>query len=180
MILLIGPSAVGKTEVANELFHLFHIKKVVTHTTRLPRKNEVNDIDYHFVTKETFLEMKKQNVFVETTYYNDNYYGTSRKELGNNKVIIVDPNGKNAFLSLKDPSIIIFYLKADDETRKKRMMERGDSEENIQKRLKKDLKWFNKESEYGADYILDSSKYSIEELAKKIFELYHTHFQNIK
>lgn len=172
MILLIGPSAVGKTEVANELNRLFHIKKVVTHTTRPKRKNEVIDVDYHFVSKDTFLKMQKENQFIETTFYNNHYYGTSKKELGENKVLIVDPNGKDAFLALKDPHIVIFYLKADDKTRKKRMIERGDSDEIIKSRLEKDLTWFNKESEYGANYILDTTSYTLEELAKTIYDLY--------
>ena len=172
MILLIGPSAVGKTEVANELYRLYHLRKVVTHTTRPMRINEVIDIDYHFVSVEAFLKMQKDNEFIETTFYNNHYYGTSKKELGENKVLIVDPHGKDIFLALKDPHIVIFYLKADNETRKKRMIERGDSLITINNRLEKDLLWFNKETEFGANYILDTTSYSLEELASKIYTLY--------
>ncbi len=180
MILLIGPSAVGKTEVAHELFNLFKIKKVITHTTRPPRINEKDGYDYHFVSEEQFLKMEKEGAFVETTNYNNHYYGTSKKELGDNKVIIVDPYGKKSFLALHNPTIVVFYLKADDETRKKRMIERGDTKEDIKKRLEKDLTWFNKDSEIGANYIIDSSLYSLSELATKIYNLYQEHLKNLK
>ena len=54
MLIIIGPSASGKTECAKILEKKYNLKKVITHTTRLPRINEINNIDYHFVNKETF------------------------------------------------------------------------------------------------------------------------------
>ena len=121
MILLTGPSASGKTEIAKELFKLFGIKKVVTHTTRDMRVGEVQDVDYHFVSKEEFLKLKDEDAFVETTFYNNNYYGTSKKELGNDKVIVVDPKGKDSFLKLNNPNNIFFYIEANAELRKARL-----------------------------------------------------------
>ena len=60
MIILYGPSACGKTEVAKLLASSYSIKKVITHTTRSKRVNEVNGVDYYFVTKEEFLSLKEQ------------------------------------------------------------------------------------------------------------------------
>ena len=57
MILLVGASASGKTEVAKLLKALYGIKKVITHTTRPIRKSEENDVDYHFVSKDEFLNI---------------------------------------------------------------------------------------------------------------------------
>ena len=54
MILLAGPSASGKTEIAKILMKDFGIRKVVTHTTRPPRIGEKDGVDYHFVTREEF------------------------------------------------------------------------------------------------------------------------------
>ena len=110
MLIIIGPSASGKTECAKILEKKYNLKKVITHTTRLPRINEINNIDYHFVNKETFLEMKKNNEFVETMVYNNNYYGTSKKEISDNKCAILDYNGANVFYSLKDKRIFIVFL----------------------------------------------------------------------
>ena len=63
MIILYGPSACGKTEVAKLLASSYSIKKVITHTTRSKRVNEVNGVDYYFVTKEEFLSLKEQGIY---------------------------------------------------------------------------------------------------------------------
>lgn len=167
-----GPSAVGKTEVAKVLIKLYNISKVVTYTTRDKRINEVDGVDYHFVTKDEFLHLKKHNFFVETTLYNNNYYGTSKKEIKDNKLLIVDPSGKDAFLKLKKHYVVVFYLQANEELRKKRMKERGDSPSIILQRLTKDKKYFSEEAKIGVNYIIDSENKSIEEIAREIYSLY--------
>ena len=57
MLILVGHSASGKTEIANELKRDYDMKKIITYTTRPIRVNEVNGIDYHFVTEEEFLKL---------------------------------------------------------------------------------------------------------------------------
>lgn len=172
MIILIGPSAVGKTEIAKELYRLFNIKKVITHTTRPKRLNEIEDVDYHFVTKDEFLALKADDFFVETTFYNGNYYGTSKNEVRDDKVLIVDPNGKNAFLKLQDQNIVIFYLNADEELRKKRMIERGDLNSAIEERISKDRLYFNEDAKKGVNFIINNENKSIEEITKEIYNKY--------
>ena len=172
MILLVGPSASGKTEIAKELFNLYKIKKVITHTTRDKRVGEVNGIDYHFVSKDEFLSLKENDYFVETTIYNDNYYGTSKVELQDDKVIVVDPNGKNTFAALNNPHIVIFYIHANDELRKERMISRGDSEENIAQRLKKDKEYFSDSKKNNSDYIIINENKSLQEVSEEIYKLY--------
>lgn len=108
------------------------------------RIGEKDDVDYHFVSKEEFLKLKEKNYFIETTLYNGNYYGTSKSEVSDNKVLIVDPNGVKSILSLNDPRIIIFRLNADSTTRFNRMIIRGDSIENIEQRISKDKDVFQK------------------------------------
>ena len=146
MIVLVGPSASGKTEAAKLLYSIYGIKKVITHTTRPMRIGEKDDVDYHFVSKEEFLTLKEKNYFIETTLYNGNYYGTSKSEVSDNKVLIVDPNGVKSILSLNDPRIIIFRLNADSTTRFNRMIIRGDSIENIEQRISKDKDVFSEDA----------------------------------
>ena len=74
MIILIGPSASGKTEIAQILEKKYNLKKVITHTTREKRINEKENVDYYFVSKDTFLDMITQNKLVEYSFYNNNYY----------------------------------------------------------------------------------------------------------
>ena len=81
MIVLTGPSASGKTATCLYLQAHFGIKKVITHTTRQRRKGEVNNVDYHFVTIDEFRKRKANDEFIEKTFYNGHYYGTSSKDV---------------------------------------------------------------------------------------------------
>ena len=76
MIILVGASATGKSVVAKQLYEKYNIKKVVTYTTRAMRDGEVNDVDYHFISKDDFINKMNNNYFIETAQYHDNYYGT--------------------------------------------------------------------------------------------------------
>jgi guanylate kinase len=172
MIILVGASASGKTEVAKMLGKLFQMRKVITHTTRPMRENEKDGVDYYFVTKEEFVSLKKMNFFVETTDYNGNFYGTSHKELEDNKVLIVDPNGLKSFVKLKDPRIVSFFMNATKETRRVRMIKRGDSIEDAIKRIATDDTKFNEQTMHKCDYIIDSEKQSIKKVALEVYEKY--------
>lgn len=179
MILLVGASASGKTEVAKLLNVLFNIKKVVTHTTRPIRITEVMDVDYHFVTEEEFLKLKEADAFVETTFYNGNYYGSSKEEIGDNKALIVDPAGLDAFISLNDPHIVTFFLEANEKTRFGRMLLRGDSIENAKSRIANDSVKFSEETKSKVDYVIDSEHSTLLDMAQKVYELYTNHLKSI-
>ena len=172
MIVLVGPSASGKTEAAKLLYSIYGIKKVITHTTRPMRIGEKDDVDYHFVSKEEFLKLKEKNYFIETTLYNGNYYGTSKSEVSDNKVLIVDPNGVKSILSLNDPRIIIFRLNADSTTRFNRMIIRGDSIENIEQRISKDKDVFSEDALSFKSINIDTEKKTLLEISKFIYETY--------
>ena len=172
MIVLVGPSASGKTEAAKLLYSIYGIKKVITHATRPMRIGEKDDVDYHFVSKEEFLKLKEKNYFIETTLYNGNYYGTSKSEVSDNKVLIVDPNGVKSILSLNDPRIIIFRLNADSTTRFNRMIIRGDSIENIEQRISKDKDVFSEDALSFKSINIDTEKMTLLEIAKFIYETY--------
>lgn len=172
MIILVGASASGKTEVAKMLGKLFRMKKVITHTTRPMRDGEKDGVDYYFVSKEQFLSLKNMNFFVETTIYNDNFYGTSHKELADDKVLIVDPNGLNSFLSLKDPRIVSFFMHATKETRRVRMIKRGDKIEEAIKRIATDDEKFNDDAKNLCNFVVDSENQSIKKVALQVYELY--------
>ncbi|MBL4588138.1 guanylate kinase [Candidatus Babeliales bacterium] len=80
LIIISGPSGVGKTGIANDsitrLSPIFPIEKIVTYTTREPRTDETDGIDYFFVTEEKFKNLLESNFFFEHTEYNKNLYGT--------------------------------------------------------------------------------------------------------
>lgn len=80
LIIISGPSGVGKTSIATQLIQSlkssFPTEKIITYTTRNPRQNETDAVDYFFVTKEKFKDLLESNFFFEHTKYNSNFYGT--------------------------------------------------------------------------------------------------------
>lgn len=172
MLILIGASASGKTEVAKTLAKKYNITKIVTYTTRIPRINETNGIDYNFVTVEDFAKLTSEHFFVETTYYNNNYYGTAKKDVKDDKCIILDPNGLKSFNTLNDRRVISIYLDSAETFRKERMISRGDKLEDVEKRLINDRITFNKANLNGIDFVIESNEISIEELSEKVKDVY--------
>lgn len=165
MIILIGPSASGKTEICKELTSSFHYKKFVTTTTRPIRNNEINGIDYNFVTVDTFKKMISNNEFIEFTQYNDNYYGTEKKYIDDNTVLIVESNGLISFKNSSIDNIYAYFLKIDENIRIERMEKRGDSKESIHSRVLHDRFKFNKDIEKYVDVIIEEKSSTIKELA---------------
>lgn len=174
MIILTGPSASGKTATCLYLEKHYGIKKVVTHTTRAIRVNEIDGVDYHFVSKEEFEKMVNNNEFIEHVTYNGNYYGTSKAEVKDNKCCTLDFNGALTYYNLHDPKIVIFYLYCDVDTRSQRMKDRGDSLNKVEERIVGDVKSFkvDEKIEKIFDYRIDTSKYPLEEVAKIIYDKY--------
>lgn len=180
MLILMGPSASGKTEVAKILQRTYGLKKVITHTTRPMRVHEINDVDYHFVSKETFLSMKENHEFVETTTYNNNFYGTSKKEINDDKCVILDPTGAEVFFNLNDNHIFIVYLNCDENVRYQRMVFRLDDPEIIKVRIASDRKTFSSKCEEISNVVVDSNNIDLITLANKIYNLYQSHLNTIK
>jgi guanylate kinase len=174
MILIVGASASGKTVIGKYLIDTYHFKKFVTSTTRPMRIGEKQNIDYHFLTDKEFDEKIKNNEFIEYTTYNGYMYGSERKEIGTNKILIVEPNGLNAYIALKDRTIITFFIKCDENVRKERMILRNDDPKEIKKRLKNDALLFTNSLENDVDYTIDSSFTKKEEIGDKIYKLYLT------
>lgn len=172
MLILVGASASGKTEVAKLLFKKYGLIKAITHTTRQKREHEKNGVDYYFVSKTKFLELLDADYFVEHTEYNGNYYGCSKKEISDNKVVIVDANGLKSFKALNDSKIITFLLYADEETRLNRMIARGDKLIDAQKRIDNDRKDFAFSNIGKTNFVIDSSKDSAEEVAETVYKKY--------
>jgi guanylate kinase len=83
LVVMSGPSGTGKTTIKERLRRHPAVMVAVTVTTREPRVGEVPDRDYHFVSREKFLQMKAQGLFAETNdvFANGNLYGSLRAEL---------------------------------------------------------------------------------------------------
>lgn len=147
MIVLIGKSGSGKTTMANILCEKFGYHKVVTTTTRPMRKNEKQDIDYHFVSKHRFDELKNEGKFVETREYHvangDVWeYGSPVdviKNASNTDIIILTPEGCHKVIeTFGRENLVIIYIYANLRAIEYRLTKRGDSKDEIKRRMAQD------------------------------------------
>ena len=166
MIILIGPSASGKTELG-KLLEKHNIPKLVTYTTRNMRINEIDGKDYHFISNDTFKELINNDFFYEYTLYNKNYYGTAKNSITTNTYVILEPNGLESYKN--NPNCISFYIDANSDILFKRMLGRGDSLENAQSRINCDKITFNETVKSSCNYVLDGTK-DLNELVNEILE----------
>ena len=81
LLIISGPSGVGKGCVIKELVKLKGVVVSVSTTTRKPRETENNGVDYFFVSREEFLEDVSQNNMVEYNEFCGNLYGTVKSKL---------------------------------------------------------------------------------------------------
>ena len=171
MIILIGASATGKTEVGKLLNSKYGMKKVVTYTTREIRCCEEDGIDYHFISKEKFLSLRDKGFFFEWMEYNDNFYGTSRESLTDESYLILDFNGLKKYKA-SDLNTTAFYFTCSKEIRMNRMLIRGDKVEDAKKRIEVDDEAFTDDIKECVDYVIDVSFNSLDDVAKIVYDLY--------
>ena len=146
LIILYGPSASGKTSVEKELLRLGEgrIKNLLSLTTRKPREGEINWKDYQFCKdREEFLSYKP---FARIQIGNDEnwLYGVNEASIKSVEDIgimsIISADYVSAFLAgalrfVYFEDIFLFFFTADDEVRKNRLLDRGESLDNIQARF---------------------------------------------
>ena len=145
IIVLAGKSASGKNFVARKLEE-YGYKTIVTYTTRPKRKNEKQDITYHFISDEEFKQKINEGFFAEWKSYITNegvwYYGSSLEDIecaDDMSVIILTPDGYRDIKSkLPDKNIACIYLYANNSTIKKRLEHRGDNPNEVIRRMESD------------------------------------------
>ena len=172
MIILIGSSASGKTEIANTLNQKFGITKSVTTTTRFMRKNEIQNVHYNFVSKEKFLQMLNSDKFVESTQYQSNYYGLEKKEVKINGRSILDISGANKLIKIVSDDIFVCYISSSKNIRKERMVKRGDDPEVIDIRIESDNSLFDVSKLKKVNHVVLNENRDLLNVSKEIFNEY--------
>ena len=152
-IVMSAPSGCGKSTLIDMILQEYpDVCYSISCTTRAPRGEEEDGLDYHFKTKERFEELIKENAFLEYACVHGNYYGTLKQPIvevlneGNSMILDIDVQGAAKIreyvrkLPKNDPLKIgyvdIFILPPDMEELRRRLEGRGtDTQEVIEKRL---------------------------------------------
>lgn len=170
LLILMGFSGSGKTTIG-EYLKTIGFEKAVTCTTRAPRIGEIQDKDYHFKTNEEFFKTQLVE-FAEYPKGSGKFYGLSVEELENKKdkdiYIILEVQGALAVKKLF-PDAKIVFIDTDEDSLRKRMIERGDKEESIEERLQNIYNSVEYKSSQYADYIIKNN--DLEQAKKDIIDL---------
>ncbi len=117
MIVLSSPSGAGKTTLVNLLSKLDNFEISISHTTRQPRPNEIENKDYYFVSEEKFKRLIQNEEFLEYAKVFNNYYGTTRTPVinkldnGKNVLFDIDWQGADQIKNKKlDYKLITFFI----------------------------------------------------------------------
>ena len=156
MIVLSSPSGVGKTTLTKKIQQKYKSFKIsVSHTTRSPRSNEVDGVDYNFVSHEKFQNLIKKNDFYEYAKIFGNFYGTLKKNIDkliieNDIIFDIDWQGTKNLSKFKNLKLIKIFLIADNkEELNKRLIKRN---QNTIEEISKRLNAFDDDIKHWNDY----------------------------
>jgi len=180
MIILVGASASGKTELAKILYLKFGYKKCITTTTRAPRHNEIDGRDYHFITQKQFHDLIEEDAFVEVTHYNQQSYGLQRKDVLDQGIVIVDPQGANTLVEKLNHLAYVVFVSSNENIRQSRMLSRGDDIDKIVQRLTIDREVFLIDKFSRLNLIIENEHEPLEKYATKIHEAYQMYLAKTK
>ena len=166
LIVLSGPSGVGKSTVIAELLsERSDIYFSVSFTTRQPRVGEAHGVNYHFVSREEFEGMIARDELLEYTEYVSNYYGTSLKVIqdklnaGIDVLLDIEVQGAATVRSKCPDAVLIFIIPPSFEELSRRLHRRAtDQEDVIQGRLQKAREEYRQIPNY--DYMVVNDKVS--------------------
>ena len=156
MVILSSPSGVGKTTLTKKIQQKYPTFKIsVSHTTRPPRSNEVDGVDYHFVSMENFQELIRQKKFYEHAEIFENYYGTLKEYVDqtiiNNDIIFdIDWQGTKQLSKFKNLKLIKIFLITDSKKELKNRLIKRD--QNSDEEIKKRFSAFDEDIKHWNDY----------------------------
>lgn len=172
MVILSSPSGVGKTTITKKIQQKYSSFKIsVSHTTRSPRSNEVEGLDYYFVSHKEFEKLINKNQFYEYAKIFDNYYGTLKKSVDvliktNDIIFDIDWQGTKQLSKFKKLNLVKIYLiapnKKEIENRLKSRNQNSDDE------IKKRVNSFDDIIKHWSDYDYIIINENLDECFKQI------------
>ena len=170
-----GPSGSGKTTLTKRVTQAIdNLRFSVSCTTRSPRPEEIDGVDYRFISKEQFEDMVRNGKFVEWATVHGNLYGTPIEELerakssGIDLILDIDAQGTRSIKDKYGSGVYIFVTPSSIGVLKGRLVERKEAMAEITKRLENARKEMEEIHLYDYIIINDSVNDAVENLASVI------------
>ena len=157
MIILSSPSGAGKTTLVKKISKEKKYKISISHTTREPRQNEIDGVDYYFISQDKFQNLIKENAFLEYANVFKNLYGSTKEQVfkslekGQNVLFDIDWQGADQIKkqTLHYKLVSFFILPPSREVLLQRLISRGESNDDI---IKMRMQQFDKDVLHWSDY----------------------------
>ncbi len=186
MVVLSSPSGAGKTTITKKIQQKYQSFKIsVSHTTRAPRPNEVDGVDYNFISHDQFEKLIEKGEFYEHAKIFDNYYGTLKKSVDqlskkNDLIFDIDWQGTKQLSKFKELNLIKVYLIPPNKRElKKRLISRNqDSPSEVKRRFE----GFDKDIKHWKDYdyiLINENLEQCYQQIEKIVQLHKFKFSNV-
>ncbi len=187
LIILTGKTASGKDTIMQKILQQFpQMDRIISTTSRPPRKEEKNGQDYNFISREDFKKKVENGDFLEYVEYGGNLYGTEKTEIKKvfkqDLIWRIDPSRagqirefiKNAFgAKLADAllqKVLVIYLTVDNQTILERLERRKISRDEIQSRMEQDSKfWESFKQNY--DFVVENIPGRLDETVDKVMQI---------
>ena len=185
IIALIGESGSGKDRTLTEVCAAvpsFH--KIVGYTTRPIRDNEINGINYYYISKEEFEKKIINEQMLEYAVFNDWFYGAGYESLDKDKINIgvFNPDGITSLLKSPDCNVISFWIKANDKVRLIRQLNRETNPDvnEVIRRFQADAKDFNFRNNFNPIILTNDTEEDLEHNIKRIIHCSNQYFYKDK
>ncbi|MBI4789832.1 MAG: guanylate kinase [Chloroflexi bacterium] len=186
LIVVSGPSGVGKDAAIKRMRDLrYPFYFLVTNTTRPKRSDEIEGVDYHFVTKEQFLEMQQRGEFLERAVVYGYDYGNSKREVkealarGQDVIMRIDVQGAATIKRMVADAIFIFLLPPSMEILEARLRKRRtEPEDYLRLRLHAARLEMNEVDKF--DYAIVNEDDALDETAELIYAIIRAEKYRVK
>jgi len=144
IFIISGPSGVGKNTIVKGLLETpdLNLAIIKSYTTRLKRPSDDIDQNYMFISVSQFKELEEKGEILESNFFNNNYYGSSKKEIRNkldsgvNIIKDIDVNGGFFYKNNFSNATLIFVYSSLEKIRRRLEERKQNSVEEINDRLK--------------------------------------------